>query len=65
MSVYIDPTASTLESLSTLAQQQPDQSSTYTKLSNLLSSKLYHQLTVAILNFASEPTNVRTEPSIQ
>lgn len=63
MSGYIDPTAPAIESLSNLSQQHPDQSSTYSEFSNLLSSKLYHQLTVAIYTFVSEPSNLRTEPS--
>ncbi len=63
MSGYIDPTAPAIESLSNLSQQHPDQASTYTDFSNLLSSKLYHQLTVAIYTFVSEPTNLRSEPS--
>lgn len=63
MSGYIDPTAPAIESLSTLSQQHPDQSSTYSDFTNLLSSKLYHQLTVAIYTFVSEPSNLRTEPS--
>lgn len=63
MSGYIDPTSPALESLATLSQHHPDQSSTYTQLSSLLSSKLYHQLTVSILTFVSNNDNTRTEPS--
>lgn len=63
MSGYIDPSAPAIESLSNLSQQHPDQSSTYSELSNLLSSKLYHQLTVAIYTFIDESSNLRTEPS--
>jgi 26S proteasome regulatory subunit N9 len=63
MSSYIDPIAPSLESLSNLAQEHPDQSSTYNEFSNLLSSKLYHQLIVAIHTFIQEPSNARTEPS--
>lgn len=63
MSSYIDPIAPSLESLSNLAQEHPDQSSTYNEFSKLLSSKLYHQLIVAIHTFIQEPSNARTEPS--
>ena len=63
MSSYIDPTAPAIEALSTLSHQHPDQSTTYDELSNLLSSKLYHQLTVSIHTFVSQPSNLRTEPS--
>lgn len=63
MSGYIDPTAPALEALSALSQQHPDQSATYTNFSNLLSSKLYHQLTVSLYDFASDPANLRSEPS--
>ena len=63
MSGYIDPTAPAIESLSNLSQQHPDQASTYSDFSNLLSSKLYHQLTVAIYTFVSDPSNLRSEPS--
>ena len=63
MSGYTDPTAPAIESLSNLSQQHPDQASTYSDFSNLLSSKLYHQLTVAIYTFVSDNSNLRTEPS--
>mmetsp|Transcript_332 Transcript_332/g.463 ORF Transcript_332/g.463 Transcript_332/m.463 type:complete len:412 (-) Transcript_332:116-1351(-) len=63
MSSYVDPIAPALESLSALSQQHPDQASTYSDFSSLLSSKLYHQLTVAIYSFVADPSNLRTEPS--
>jgi len=63
MSGYSDPIAPALEALSALSQQHPDQSATYNELSNLLSSKLYHQVTVAIYTFISNSANLRTEPS--
>lgn len=63
MSSYVDPLAPALEALSALSQQHPDQASIYNNLSTMLSSKLYHQLTVAIYNFVSEQDNLRTEPA--
>lgn len=63
MSGYSDPLAPALEALSALSEQQPDQADIYANLSSLLSSKLYHQLIVAIYNFVSEQANLRTEPA--
>ena len=56
---YTDPTEKALETLSTLSQQNPDQSTYYDTFTNLLSSKLYHQLTVSIHDFTSNKSNIR------
>lgn len=54
---YQDPIATAEEKLSALSSLDPDQTEFYASLTALIQSKLYHQVTVAIHEFTSSPTN--------
>ena len=54
---YQDPSAEAEQKLSSLSSQYPDQSEFYSTVTAFLQSKLYHQLTVAVLEFTSATAN--------
>lgn len=54
---YEDPTHAAQEAIAALSSSQPEKEEFYSELSNLITSKLYHQLTVAILEFTSVKSN--------
>ncbi|KAL3797138.1 hypothetical protein HJC23_000476 [Cyclotella cryptica] len=61
-----DPTQTALAHLSSMSSVHPDLASVYDNLSSLYSRKLWHQLTVASLDFLSSPqTTLRTTPDGQ
>jgi 26S proteasome regulatory subunit N9 len=54
---FQDPSAEAEQKLSSLSSQYPDQSEFYSTVTAFLQSKLYHQLTVAVLEFTSTSAN--------
>lgn len=54
-----DATAAVVDHLESMSTLHPDQSETYTSLSNYLSHRLYHQLSTLALSHVSDPSNVR------
>ena len=63
MSSFTDPTAAAQEHCEVMATHLPDLAERYQKVSEMLRKKLYHQLTVSILDFVSTPeTTLRTTP---
>lgn len=55
---YQDPSAVPQQVLEDLGRSHPEQEQFYKEISTLLSAKLYHQLTVAILDFTSKKSNL-------
>lgn len=55
---YQDPSVASQKTLEELATSHPEQEQFYNEISTLLSAKLYHQLTVAILGFTSDKSNL-------
>jgi 26S proteasome regulatory subunit N9 len=55
-----DKTAAAIETLTSLSSNHESQSEFYSDISALIQSKLYHQLTVNILEFTSDPSNSNT-----
>ena len=63
MSTFTDPTAAAQEHCEVMANHVPDLAEQYQSLATLLQKKLYHQLTVAVLEFVSSPDQtLRTAP---
>eukprot|EP00563_Minutocellus_polymorphus_P013190 CAMPEP_0181064552 /NCGR_PEP_ID=MMETSP1070-20121207/24257_1 /TAXON_ID=265543 /ORGANISM="Minutocellus polymorphus, Strain NH13" /LENGTH=395 /DNA_ID=CAMNT_0023144865 /DNA_START=171 /DNA_END=1359 /DNA_ORIENTATION=+ len=63
MSTFTDPTAAAQEHCEAMANQAPDLAEQYQSIASLLQRKLYHQLTVAVLEFVSAPDRtLRTTP---
>ena len=63
MSTFTDPTAAAQEHCEVMANHVPDLMEQYRFLATLLQKKLYHQLTVAVLEFVSSPDQtLRTTP---
>ena len=63
MSTFTDPTAAAQEHCEVMANHAPDLAEQYQSLATLLQKKLYHQLTVAVLEFVSSPDQtLRTTP---
>lgn len=63
-SSYVDTTTSAIEHCETMSSLHPDLSSQYNSISDLFSRKLWHQLTMTILEFVSTPTTtLRLTPS--
>lgn len=56
MSSYVDATASAVEHCETMSALHPDLADQYKSISSLLTKKLYHQLTVSIMEFVTSPT---------
>ena len=54
---FQDSSAEAEQKLTNLSSLYPDQAEFYSTVTALLQSKLYHQLTVAILDFTSNPAN--------
>ncbi len=55
---YQDPSTVPQQILEDLGSSHPEQEQFYKEISSLLSAKLYHQLTVAILDFTSDKSNL-------
>merc|ERR1711862_994675 len=55
MSTYIDASTTTREHCESMSALHPDLSLKYDKISTLYTSKLWHQLTICILEFVSTP----------
>lgn len=53
---YVDTSANTLEHCESMSALHPDLSSSYSNISTLYTSKLWHQLTVSILEFVLTPS---------
>jgi 26S proteasome regulatory subunit N9 len=63
MSAFTDPTAAAQEHCEAMAGHAPDLAEQYRSMAALLQKKLYHQLTVAVLEFVSAPDRtLRTTP---
>jgi len=64
MSSYVDATAGALEHCELMAQQQPDLAEPYyNKIASHCKERLWHQLTLTILDLVSHPTlTLRTTP---
>lgn len=63
MSTFTDPTAAAQEHCEVMANHAPDLAEQYQSIATLLQKKLYHQLTVAVLEFVSAPDRtLRTTP---
>lgn len=60
MSSYVDSSTTTREHCESMSSLHPDLAPLYTKISTLYTSKLWHQLTTTILEFTSNPSNLRT-----
>lgn len=54
-STFVDPTTPTIEHLSQMSVLKPQLSSQYNTISNLFFLKHWHQLTISILSFLSNP----------
>ncbi len=60
MSSYVDPTSGSVAHCEAVASQYPDLAETYyNKIASYCQQKLWHQLTVAVLDFVSNPSNLR------
>lgn len=55
---FHDPSVASQKTLEDLATSHPEQGQFYNEISTLLSAKLYHQLTVSILGFTSDKSNL-------
>lgn len=55
MSSYVDATASAVEHCESMSALHPDLAEKYTSISSFLTKKLYHQLTVSIMEFVNSP----------
>lgn len=55
MSTFTDPTAAAQEHCEVMANHAPDLAEQYQSIATLLQKKLYHQLTVTVLEFVSSP----------
>ena len=55
MSTFTDPTAAAQEHCEVMANHVPDLAEQYQSMAALLQKKLYHQLTVTVLEFVSSP----------
>ena len=63
MSSFVEATASAQDHCEAMAAHCPDLADRYGALADLLQKKLYHQLTVAVLDFVSTPAAThRTAP---
>mmetsp|Transcript_40155 Transcript_40155/g.45702 ORF Transcript_40155/g.45702 Transcript_40155/m.45702 type:complete len:407 (-) Transcript_40155:119-1339(-) len=60
MSSYVDATSGAVEHCEAMAALHADLAETYNKVANLCRQKLWHQLTLTILPFVSNPANLRT-----
>lgn len=56
MSSYVDATAGSVEHCQAMAAQFPDLEEYYSKMATYCQEKLWHQLTVAALDFVSQPS---------
>jgi len=60
MSAFVDATSSSVEFCEAMSQEFSDLSETYSKISTYCQQKLWHQLTLVVLEFLSKPkTNQR------
>lgn len=60
MSSYIDPTSGSVAHCEAVAAQYPDLAEQYyNKIASYCQEKLWHQLTLAVLDFVSNPSNLR------
>lgn len=55
MSSYVDATSSSVQHCETMSAQFPDLSETYDKIAAYCQQKLWHQLTLVVLEFTSTP----------
>eukprot|EP00592_Proboscia_alata_P004113 CAMPEP_0194366798 /NCGR_PEP_ID=MMETSP0174-20130528/14879_1 /TAXON_ID=216777 /ORGANISM="Proboscia alata, Strain PI-D3" /LENGTH=427 /DNA_ID=CAMNT_0039142225 /DNA_START=86 /DNA_END=1369 /DNA_ORIENTATION=- len=62
-SSYADMTTAATEHLDTMASLHPDLAEDYKSISQLFSSKLWHQLTVEVLDFVSTPVDDENNPA--
>lgn len=56
MSGYVDKTAAAVEHCEMMAKQHPDLAERFTTIAQHLKQKLWHQLTTALLEFLSDPS---------
>lgn len=62
MSSYVDATSGAVEHCETMANLHADLAEFYGKVADFCRQKLWHQLTIAVLPFVSDPKNLRTTP---
>ncbi|CAB9516566.1 ATPase regulatory subunit 13 [Seminavis robusta] len=63
MSSYVDATSGAVDHCQLMAQQQPDLAADYYKIASSCKEKLWHQLTLTILDLVSKPTTtLRSTP---
>jgi 26S proteasome regulatory subunit N9 len=62
MSTYVDATSGAVEHCETMANLHADLAESYKQMANLCRQKLWHQLTLTILPFVSDASNLRTTP---
>jgi len=60
MSTYVDATSGATEHCESMAKLYPDLADDYNEIASLVSSKLWHQLTLKLLELVEEPKNFRT-----
>lgn len=60
MSSFIDPTSGAVEHLESMATQYPDLGEDYQEISRLVQGKLWHQLTLKVLELFQDTTKMRT-----
>ena len=60
MSIYVDATGEATDHCEAMAKLHPDLAEDYEEISSLVSSKLWHQLTMKLLAFLEDPKNYRT-----
>lgn len=56
MNVFVDSSATAREHCESMSSLHPDLSSSYRKISSFYASKLWHQLTISVLEFVSNPS---------
>jgi 26S proteasome regulatory subunit N9 len=60
MSTYIDATSGAVDHCEAMAKSHPDLADDYNEISSMVSNKLWHQLTVKLLDFLADSKNFRT-----
>ncbi|KAG7366268.1 PCI domain containing protein [Nitzschia inconspicua] len=63
MSSYVDATSGVVEHCQAMAAQFPDLEEQYSKIASYCQNKLWHQLTLAVLDFVSQPSAFKPTPA--
>lgn len=62
MSTYVDATSGAVEHCEAMAKLNTDLADDYNEISSLVENKLWHQLTLKVLDFLENPKHYRTTP---